>query len=79
MHTGRLIMCERMANSRNGNPRYRLFVGTETSGFSCVTGVDSQAGYKIPNYVGKPITAWIGTHRGVATLHRFESAEDNQT
>lgn len=71
-HVGTLHECERMPSSRNGNPRYRLFIGTETSGVSCVTAPDSSLGYTVTNYRGERVRALIGTHYGRATLRHIE-------
>jgi hypothetical protein len=63
-HVGVLTHCERMPSSRNGNPRYRLYV----AGFNCRTAVDSSLGYSVTNYLGKTVRVTIGTHYGYPTL-----------
>ena len=69
-HVGILEHLERLPNSRNGNPRWRFYVG----GIHARTAVDSQYGYSIDNYRGKRVVVEIGTHYGVPTLHRIERA-----
>lgn len=63
-HIGKLDIIERLPSSRNGNPRFLLRV----DGWTCRTGVDSSLGYSVQNYDGKRVRAYIGTHRGLATL-----------
>ena len=68
-HRETLISIRRLPSSRNGNPRYELFIGSPTSGFHCCTAVDSSLAYKVPNYLGKRVVVTIGTHYGVPTLN----------
>jgi hypothetical protein len=75
-HEGTLYVLDRMPNSRNGNPRFRLFIGTETSGVSCVTAPDSSLGYTVQNYAGQRVRVLIGTHYGRATLNHIEQVEE---
>lgn len=63
-HVGKLEVLERMPPSRNGNPRYRLYI----AGAHCVTEPDSSLGYSVTNFEGKTVVATIGTHYGRATL-----------
>ena len=67
MHTGKLKVLERLKNSANGNPRYRLYV----SGVSFVTKPDSAYSYDVGNLEGKTVTVSVGTHYGKATLDAF--------
>lgn len=69
-HAGKLEVLERMPSSRNGNPRYRLYI----AGFHCVTAPDSSYGYSVKNFEGKQVVATIGTHFGRATLDSVELA-----
>jgi hypothetical protein len=63
-HTGKLEILERLPNSVNGNPRYRVSV----DGFSAVTKLDSSIAYSLTNYRDQVVTAHIGTHYGQATI-----------
>lgn len=67
-HCGTLEMVERMPNSKNGNPRYKMRV----SGVSFVSQVDSSHGYSLPNDWGKTVQVWVGTHYGKATLDSYK-------
>ena len=64
-HMGKLEIIGRMPQSANGNPRYKLRV----AGFTCVTAVDSQHGYEVPNLDGREVVATVGTHYGKPTLN----------
>lgn len=68
MHTGTLRVLERLNNSVNGNPRYRLYI----NGVSCVTKPDSAYAYDVENLKDKKVTATIGTYYGKATLNTLE-------
>ena len=46
-HTGILKLVERMNNSVNGNPRYKLLI----TDMIFYTAPDSMLGYEIPNYI----------------------------
>jgi len=69
-HRGPLLNLERLGSSRNGNPRFRMYIG----GFHCVTQPDSMLGYEVQNYRGKDVVATIGTHYGKATLNSIRLA-----
>ena len=64
-HAGTLYIIGRLPQSKNGNPRYELSI----DGFHCITAVDSDSGYTVPNYDGKTVIATIGTHYGKPTLN----------
>ena len=71
-HEGQLTMLERLNNSRNGNPRYRMAILDKAgNGFSFVTKTDCSIAYMIDGYVGQKIEAFIGNHYGKATLDNF--------
>lgn len=59
--TGRLERVERLATSRNGNPRYAVTVdagGTYSETYK--TGVDASVNYDVPNHkVGRRVTLVI--------------------
>jgi hypothetical protein len=60
-HIGRLQIIERMKNSLNGNPRYRVLVGDKY----CVTATDSSIAYGITNHDGRQAIAYgITNHDG---------------
>jgi hypothetical protein len=72
-HHGILNIVERMNNSVNGNPRYRIFIADSSgNGVSCVTAPDSDHGYSITNFSGQEVSVTIGTYYGTATLNSIE-------
>lgn len=78
-HFGYLRILGRLPNSKNGNPRYNVFVADKAgTGFGCRTKPDDMLAYQLPNYEGKAVEAIIGTHYGVATLESLKLAENDQ-
>lgn len=55
---------ERMTNSRNGNPRYRVVVG----GRIAVTAPDCQLAYRIRHYEGKAVDVTAKLRYGQLTI-----------
>jgi len=70
-HIGRLQIIDRMNNSLNGNPRYRVMIGDKY----CVTSPDSSISYGITNHDGRQVIACIGEHYGRATIDTLEAGE----
>ena len=68
--TGKLKVLDRLANSRNGNPRFLIMIGDCV----CSTPVDSSYGYSITNHEGKQVSAEIGIHYGISTLNTIKEA-----
>ena len=68
-HIGKLEILERIRNTPNGNPRWRVRV----DGHSCVTKSDASYSHKLTNYRDQTVEATIGTHYGVATLDTIRS------
>jgi hypothetical protein len=63
-HTGLLVVVQRQASSRNGNPRYLVML----DGHAASTMTDCSLGYSITNFDGKQVTADIGTHYGTISI-----------
>jgi len=65
---------ERMNNSVNGNPRFRVHF---SNGLVSQTTVDDDLGYGIQNYVGKErplLDVEFGTHYGTVQVNRITKA-----
>lgn len=73
--TGILINCERFDTSRSGNPRYLCVILDNNNGDSTMfyTGVDSQHGYGITNYLNKQVSVTLKNVRNKLTLQLLES------
>ena len=65
LHIGKLEIIEKLPNSKNGNPRYKV----EIDGWIAVTKPDCSLGYKITNYNGLTVRATIGSYYGVRTVN----------
>jgi len=78
-HTGTLKLIKRMKNSRDGNPQFMLFIDESGRGhgFKFRTPANSMMAYGIDHYIGKTVTATIGTHYGCATLDGISMTRDN--
>ena len=63
-HIGTFHVIRKERSSKNGNPRFLLFV----AGFSCYTKPNSDLAYNIRRYDGKAVEAVLGTYRGRCTL-----------
>ena len=72
-HTGTLEIVERLNNSTNGNPRWLVVL----DGINCRTAVDSDDGYGITNFDGKPVSADIGIYYGKYTIQNIRSYDMN--
>ena len=70
-HTGTLQLVERLNNSRNGNPRYKLLC----DGYVFVTAPDSAHGYGVPNFFDKEVEITIGTYYGKRTMDTIKLAK----
>jgi len=70
-HTGILTVVQRLASSKNGNPRYLVNV----DGYTARTMVDSSLGYGITNFEGKEVTVKLGTHYGTLSVESVKLAE----
>ena len=73
MHTGELHVIERLNNSVNGNPRYRVRI----DGWTCVTKPDISDAYLLhgmPN--GTIVKARLGTHYGITQVDRIAIIKD---
>jgi len=64
-HVGTLEIIQRMPLSVNGNPRYMARI----DGITCYTAPDSSDGYRLPNFDGLRVEAYIGTYYGRPTIH----------
>lgn len=74
-HTGTIVDLERMQNSMNGNPRYRVVMREDSGAYiTATTTPDSSVGYNIQNIrSNERVTLEIGTHYGrqqIRTLRR---------
>lgn len=71
---GKLDIHERLNNSRNGNPRYRVTIVTDNYDVYLVdTKYDSSLCYSLSNHNGKQVVATLGDYRGNLTLLDIEA------
>lgn len=74
VYIGNLEILERLNNSRNGNPNFRIRVGGQIAR----TVSDAAYAYELQNFEGKPVKAWIGTHYGKDALDSIESISPDE-
>lgn len=79
--TGTLSYVERRPSSRNGNPRFAIYI--DTKGLGCVTGVhltrvDASVGYEITNYkLGRRVTLTLSGKREAVIGMRYADEVDS--
>ena len=66
--TGKLTIIERLNNSTNGNPKYKVLIDNTL----LVTISDSMLGYGISNYENKNVTATIGYYYNKLSIHSIK-------